>query len=431
MRRNILRGLGLAVVLAVLATGSWVLGGNDTYEVEATFARTYNLFPGSPVRVLGIDVGKVKEVEIDPGEDAVTAVLTVDRDIELPADVGALIVPEALLGERYVQLDPPYTGGATLEPGATIPLDRTQVPFEFDEVLENLNQFVEGLEPSEVGRFMSNLAEILDGQGEQLGQTIDNASEAIAVLKENDEELVALASRLADLNETLGTRDQALGEIIEDWNTVTGSLVGDRQHIDGALTGLVRLTTRLSDLLETHGEDLTADIAALTRVGRTANRNLDNLSLAILGSAELFRHAERVIDREERNWLPLVNHDSELGEELADSIANRLVGLCLGAGLTEEECEQIPLDDLLAGGELCLPGVVPCDGPDTPTVADAIRSVAEDHPDLADAIIGRQEDEGDGGEGSLGDELDDLGELGDSLGGDSSRIRGRNGEVAA
>lgn len=428
MRRNILRGLGLAVVLAVLVTGCAVLGGNDTYEVEATFARTYNLFPGSPVRVLGIDVGKVKEVEIDPGEDAVTAILTVDGDIELPADVGALIVPEALLGERYVQLDPPYTGGETLEPGATIPLDRTQVPFEFDEVLESLNQFVEGLEPSEVGRFMSNLAEILDGQGEQLGQTIDNAAEAIAVLKDNDEEIVALASRLADLNETLGTRDQALGEIIEDWNTVTGSLVGDRQHIDRALTGLVRLTTRLSDLLETHGADLTADIAALTRVGRTANRNLDNLSLAILGSAELFRHAERVIDREEHNWLPLVNHDNHLGAELAESIANRLVGLCLGAGLTEEECEQIPLDDLLAGGELCLPGVIPCEDPGTPTVADAIRSVVEDHPDLADAIIGRQQEDGDDGDGSLVDELDDLG---DSLGGDSSRIRGRNGEVAA
>ena len=426
MKRNILRGLGLAVVLAVLATGCAVLGGNDTYEVEATFARTYNLFPGSPVRVLGIDVGKVKQVSIEPGEDAVTATLTVNGDVELPADVGALIVPEALLGERYVQLDPPYTGGETLEPGAVIPLDRTQVPYEFDEVLENLNQFVEGLEPSEVGRFMSNLAEVLDDQGEQLGQTIDNAGEAIAVLKDNDEELVALASRLADLNETLGTRDEALGEIIEDWNTVTGSLVGDRQHIDGALTGLVRLTNRLSDLLQTHGEDLTADIAALTRVGRTANRNLDNLSLAILGSAELFRHAERVIDREEHNWLPLVNHFNELGPELAETIANRLVGICLASGLTEEECEQIPLDDLLAGGELCLPGVIPCEDPDTPTVADAIRSVVEDNPDLADAIIRRRQEEG--GDGSLEDGLDDLG---DSLGGDGSRIRGRNGEVAA
>lgn len=423
MKRNLLRALGLVVVLAVLVAGCSVLRGGDTYEVAASFRRTYNLFPGSPVRVLGIDVGKVKSVEIEPGEENVTATLVLNSDVELPADVGALIVPEALLGERYVQLDPPYTGGATLEAGSTIPVDRTRVPYEFDEVLENLNQFVEGLEPNEVGRFVGNLAEILDGQGEQLGRTIDNAGAAIAVLEENDEELVSLSSRLADLNETLGTRDQALGEIIEDWNTVTGSLAGDREEIDAALNGLVRITTRLSDLLQDHGDDLTADIGALTRVGRTANRNLDNLSLAILGSAELFRHAERVIDREQHNWLPLVNHSGELGQELAESIANRLVGLCLGAGIDEDQCEQIPLDDLLSG-ELCLPGVVPCEDPDTPTVADAIRGVVEDNPDLGDAIIGDDEGQGEGdGSGGL---LDDLS---DSVGGDSSGSRDHNGEV--
>lgn len=426
MRRHVIRALGLALVIAVLATGCSVFGGGGTYEVDATFSRTYNLFPGSPVRVLGIDVGQVKEVEIAPGEEHVTATLVLDGDVELPADVGALIVPEALLGERYVQLDPPYTGGAVLEDGARIPIDRTQVPFEFDEVLDNLNKFVEGLEPEEVGRFVSNLAEILDGQGEQLGQTLDNAGEAIGVLKENDEELVALASRLADLNETLATREDAMGDIIEDWNTVTGSLVGDRQHIDGALEGLVRITRRLADLLETHGDNLTADVATLTRVGRTANRNLDNLSLAILGSAELFRHAERVIDREEHNWLPLVNHDQELGAELAESIANRLVGLCLGAGLTEEECEEIPLDDIFASGALCLPGVIACEDPDTPTVADAIRSVVEQNPDLGDVLVGNGDGDGEQ-EDDGGDGLDDLT---DSLDGDASGRRGPNGEVA-
>lgn len=416
---------GLLTALALVTAGCAVLAADDPYEVEVEFARTFNLFPGSPVRVLGVEVGSVKDLSVAPGDESVTATLLIDPDVELPAEASALIVPESLLGERYVQIDPPYTGGETLAAGATIPRERTSVPYEFDEVLDSLNQFVGGLEPDEVGRFVSNVAEVVDGNGESLGRTIDNARTAIGVLRENDDEIVALAGRLADLNETLATRDEEIGAILEDWNAVATAIVSERGDLSAALDGLVRLTAELGEVLTDHRADLQRDVEALTRVGRTANRNLDQLSLAILGGAELFRHAERVIDRDQHNWLPLVNHFDDLGRELAETLVFRLEGLCLASGLSPQECEQIPLEDIV-GGDVCLPGVIPCDE-DSVTMAEAIREVVEQHPELGDALLddGTDDTSGDEADDATDDGLtDDVGDVLDGLSGLESSAGG-------
>lgn len=419
----------LLLVLALIASGCGVLGGDGAYTVTAELSRSYNLFPGSPVRVVGINVGTIADVQVPEGADTVEVTMRIDGDVPLPADSTAVVVPEALLGERYIQLDA-YEEGEELEDGAVIPLERTEVPAEFDEVLESLNRFVGGLDEDEVARFVSNFAETFDGQGEQLGRTIDEAHEAIGVLKNNDDELVALASRLADLNATLATRDEQLGEIIRDFDTLATSLVDDRQDIDAALGGLVRMTRELAELLETNRETLEEDIGTLTRVGRTAQRNLDYISVGVLHSAELFRHAERVIDRD-RNMIPLQNQTGELNTQLTEAIVFRLQGMCLQAGLPEEECTFEILEGLL-GGEVCLPPFVPCgqNGEATP-FEDALAELMASDPELGDALVEqmaaeqeqqREEDEDDEGDDAtdldpdLDEEEDDDGPLDGLLG---------------
>lgn len=390
--------IALLLVLALFAGGCGVLGGGGPYEVTAQLTRSYNLFPGSPVRVLGVDVGRIADIRVEPGQPTVDVVMRIDGGVQLPSDAGAIVVPESLLGERYVQL-PAYTDGPAMEPGTVIPVDRTQVPYEFDEVLEGLGEFVGGLDGPETGRLVNNLSEVLDGQGEQLGRTIDQAHEAIGVLKDNDDELITLAGRLSDLNETLATRDQQLGEIIGDFDALASTVVDDADNLDGALRGLVDLTRELDGLLETNGDVLEQDIATLTRVGRTAQRNLDNVSLLVLGSAELFRHAERIIDRD-RNMLPLQDQLFALAPALTEGIVFRLQGICLAAGLPDEECAFELVEDLL-GGLVCAPPMIPCpeSGEATPIEEALAAFVASDTPagDAAlDQLLANAEEAGPG-----------------------------------
>lgn len=390
MTRNVRKLLALLAVLAVVASGCSLFGNDGTMDIQAEFRRTFNLFPQSPVRVMGVKVGQVVDLQTSPDSDVVTATLRLDEDIDLSSDSKAVVLTASLLGERYVQL---VDGDAeeALADGAMIPLEDTQVPFEFDEVLNGLNDFVGGLDEQEVARLVTNLSDLLEGNGQQLGETIDAAAGAVGALKENDEELIELASAVADLNETLVTRDEELGALLDDWISVTDTLTSESTDLDGALDNLTVLTREVAELMLDHRETLSQDVDTVTRVGRSLDRNLDQFSTAILGAAELFRHAERVIDRD-TNMLPLVNHTNELETSIEESLINRLEGLCLGAGGDEEQCTLDGLQDLLSGeGEMCLPPLVPCeDG--MMTLTDAIVLAVSDNPTLGDQLLQQREE---------------------------------------
>lgn len=389
--------VALAAVLALVVSACSGLLGGDGQRLQVEFPTSFNLFSGSDVRVAGVNVGHITDITVPEGADSVTATLQLPDDLELPQDVRAVIIPQALLGERYIQLDPPYTGGPTYDMSQTLPTDRTAVPDDFDEVLDSLNEYLEALPKEEVSRLVTNLATVLDGNGEELGQTLENVEVLIDVLEENDDEIVSLARRLADLNETLATRDEQIGSFIEDFNTVAASLADDREEIDAAVDGLVRMTEELASLLGQHRGNLEQDIGTLTGLGRTAVRNLDEIDRFLYWSAELYRHAERVIDRE-HNWLPLVQHFDDIAPMVADRVGDRLVGLCLRLELPDCETIDDQLPDLM-----CLDPILPCENAANPeetvSVSDALAQVLEDQPELREKL----EEEGRDIEDAVGD----------------------------
>src|SRR5436309_3404526 len=146
---------GLSVIAGMLLSGC-VIGGGSSNTYSATFSRAIQLFPASAVRVLGVNVGTIKDIEAVG--DGVKVTFTVNGDTKLPANVQAAVVPASLLGERYVQLLPAYSGGPTLPPGSNIPESRTAVPAEPDELLRSLQNYMGALDPKTVTRFVENAA---------------------------------------------------------------------------------------------------------------------------------------------------------------------------------------------------------------------------------------------------------------------------------
>ena len=358
IRRHV-RVTAMLAVLAVLAAGCSVIGAPEGYNVQARFPSTFNLFPGSPVQILGIERGIVQTLDVDEGSDTVVANLIVEPGVKLPEDVEAVVLTDALLGERYVQLTPPYEDGPVLEPGTMID-EVGNVPAEFDELLKALNDFVVGIEGGDLPRLVDNLAEVLEGNGENLGQTLESTRDALNVLRDYDDDIIRLASKLSDVNETLNTRRQELGEVVQDFSTLSRVLADQRVPLDRSLSSLARLADETGRLLDANRNLVERDVRTITRLGQTAVRNLDFVSAMLLNSAELFRHSERAIDRE-RNWLPLVNNTDDFVNYGLNTIQDRLGALCEREGLPTETCEQLTnLIDGIAPDQICLPPLLAC-----------------------------------------------------------------------
>jgi phospholipid/cholesterol/gamma-HCH transport system substrate-binding protein len=318
----------IALVLALGAvSGSCSSGDDGRFQVAAEFERAVGLYPGSPVRLQGIDVGEITDIRNERG--IVEVDMRLEEGTELPVDARALIVPLSLLGERYVQLGPSYEGGATLGDGDVIPVERTAVPAEIDELLEGFEDFLRDLDPSTVSSVVVNLAEIVEGQGEQLNDLLGNAAGTVELLANESDELTEITQSLAQLTSTLESRTRTLTSLIKNYEIVAGTLADNRALLEPAIVELNRAAKELAGLLTAHRDPLKADIEVLTTVGRTLQRNIDRLDVLLASTVRLFEAAGRAYDPV-RNWLPLNNQfpAGQSSDAFTTAVRDRLAGVC-------------------------------------------------------------------------------------------------------
>jgi virulence factor Mce-like protein len=112
------------------------------YEVNAVFQSANSIRPGSPVRIAGVDVGKVKEVKPEEGSDAAVVVMQIKEEgLPLHTDATAKIRPRIFLeGNFFVDLQPGSPEAPTLKDGGTLKVTQTATPVQLDEVLTSLQQ---------------------------------------------------------------------------------------------------------------------------------------------------------------------------------------------------------------------------------------------------------------------------------------------------
>lgn len=378
--------LGLLAIALVATACS--LGGqtaSSTTTITAIFPRTANLFVGSEVRVLGLNVGEVTGIEAMG--DRVEVTMALDGEREYPADATVRLQPVSLLGERFAQIDPPYTGGATLEDGATIPLERTSIPAEVDEVLQSFEDFLASLDAGALADLIDVLADTLDGNGQGLNELIAGGADTVRVLADSSVDLNAVVDELANLNETLATREERIGSTLTNASTVLRNLQEDRDLLVGALTELARVTDELEPLITEQSDPLVRDLEILATTLSTVDRNLERLGTTFFGAQRLFNTAGRVIDYENAR-LPLDNEAGPLVDFVEERVTARLVGLCLRLDLVDCDSVEEVLDLL---PDLCLPGL--CSrGDSANSFAEAIGvAVAQLSPESQDAIAAEVE----------------------------------------
>src|SRR5689334_63022 len=87
--------VGAVVVALIAGVLYFVLQSDDTRKVSANFTEAIGVYPGTPVKVLGVNVGEVTKVT--PQGDSVRVEMEYETKYHLPANVGALLVANSLV----------------------------------------------------------------------------------------------------------------------------------------------------------------------------------------------------------------------------------------------------------------------------------------------------------------------------------------------
>ncbi|WP_188113347.1 MCE family protein [Nocardioides humilatus] len=305
MKKILIVTVAAVLVLVGLATLRPALS-EDQHTLSVMFPRTTNLYEGAQVKVLGVKVGSVDSIEREGLQVRVT--ISYDPDVKLPADVHAVIVPPSVVGDRFIQLAPAYTGGEVLADGADLDIDRSGVPLELEDTYRALDQLSSDLGPKGANRngaltrLIKAGADNLRGRGVLLNRTVRELADAIGVIAGSSDSINGSTTNFARITRRLAGSDATIRSLVRNLVAVATELNGQGDSLAAAVTTLDRALGRVATFARDNRANLRHGVADLTSVSTTLRRHLRELEeisdLAPVGLVNLMKTYVP------RNWDP-------------------------------------------------------------------------------------------------------------------------------
>lgn len=240
---NRLRAAIAIVLLATTVGGTCVIVRQAAFApttIVAYFVNATAVYPGDQVRVSGVKVGYIKSIQPQGTQTRMT--LVINHGVRVSANAKAVIVAQNLVSARYVQLTPAHrSSGSTMPDGAEIPLDRTAVPVEWDEVKAQLTRLAtelgpkSGISDTATTKFIDSAADALGGNGDKLRQTLTQMSAVGRILAQGGGNIVDVIKNLQTFIAALRDSTTQIVQFQGRLATLTSVLDGSRSDLDGAL----------------------------------------------------------------------------------------------------------------------------------------------------------------------------------------------------
>ncbi|MBN8867698.1 MAG: MCE family protein [Solirubrobacterales bacterium] len=242
----------------------WVAFGGPTplaargYEVKVPLTQVGQLAEQSEVDISGVEVGRVKSIDLGDGNESGTAIVTLNIEPEyapIPKDTRAVLRAKSLLGEAYIELTPGDKRDGMLEDGDQLPAAQVAKSVQLDEIFRTFDEktrqaFMQGAIDNSIA---------VDGRGATLNQTIGV--------------LPATLTSLTDVLQVLNDQDQEVSKLIKNTGVVFDA-VSKRQ---GQLSGMIRSTDTVFKTLADRDEQLKDFFRVLPTFLRESRATQDRL----------------------------------------------------------------------------------------------------------------------------------------------------------
>ncbi|WP_099025846.1 MCE family protein [Mycolicibacterium palauense] len=278
--------LALSVILtAAVITEVRISDALDRIHIVAYFDNSNGLYQNDEVRILGVPVGRISDIEAQPQRVKIT--FWVDGKYRVPADAKAAIVAPQLVTSRAIQLTPAYTGGPAMQDGAVIPENRTAVPLEWDDLRQQLEKLTDALQPtrpggvSTLGAFVNTAADNLRGQGANIRDTVIAMSQAFSALGDHSADTFSTIKNLSVVVSALEDSSDLLGQFNDYLAAVTGALVTSPDAVGTAVKNINDVVGETTDFITDNRETLGATTDELASLTSTVRDSLDDVEQAL------------------------------------------------------------------------------------------------------------------------------------------------------
>lgn len=252
----------ILVVLAVFLVPKMREEG-EAYFVNFKDMSVGGLFPGSPVKYQGVDIGKVTRIHVNPGDlNSILVNIRIWRNFAVKKDMQAALVYVGITGMRSVELSGGSAASPDLEPRGEIEMARglgekaEDIVSNIDAAVRSINALLSEDNQEKITLFLKNV-ELSSGV-------------LSSVLTDRKDNLEASIANVAGASAEFARVAENLGKITDDMEKITGTLESGTEEV------LANLTRRLSD--EEMGRVL-ANLETFIATGNTSLKKIESVLL--------------------------------------------------------------------------------------------------------------------------------------------------------
>lgn len=277
--------LVIFMVITAIATGMLALViGNISFapsrEYKAEFVDVTGVVKGDDIRIAGVKVGTVKDVEITDRTRA-TVTFSVSEDATVTSNTHASIRYRNLVGQRYVNLSRKGDGGTPLTEGTTIPVSRTSPALDLTVLFNGFKPLFQALSPQDVNQLSQQIIDVFQGEGGTLEGLLGHTASVTTTLANRDQVIGELIENLNQVLVTVGDRDKQLSSLILNLKSLVSGLAKDKDAILGSLDNISSLAVETADLVDGVKTPLVKDIKQLRRFAGNISKNRAELDRAL------------------------------------------------------------------------------------------------------------------------------------------------------
>ncbi len=182
--------LAVALLLALTFKVSKFSFTKREYELKVAFINSSGIEKNAPVRLSGVEAGKVKDVQLVYGSGGTHVLLTlwIDETARVRKDSEAFVTTLGLMGEKYVELTAGSAESPFLKPNSTIigrePFDTAKFIEKGEQIADNLNQAI-----TSIRKLTTGVNEVIVVHREDLDKVLKNLAESSENIKAFTEDI--------------------------------------------------------------------------------------------------------------------------------------------------------------------------------------------------------------------------------------------------
>ncbi|MCF6388684.1 MCE family protein [Mycobacterium sp. MBM] len=288
-------GLTMVVLTAGLFAIFSQYRSGSTAGYSAVFTDSSSIKSGDSVRVSGIRVGTVREVELQP-DNTVLVEFDANDTIRMTENTKVAVRYLNLVGDRYLELIDQPGSTRIRPPGTRFGVEQTEPALNLDLLLGGLKPVIQGLNPADVNALTNSLIQILQGQGGDLESLFSRTSSFTNAIADNGQTVESLIDNLNDTLSVLSKDGQQFSGAIDGLERLVTGLAAERDPIGEAISALDNGTASLADLLTDARPALSGTVDQLTRLAPLLSNETDlaRLDLVLQKTPQNYRKLVRL-----------------------------------------------------------------------------------------------------------------------------------------